>query len=435
MVLRELDISAAAGDNMREDKNRTRLRCGLVGRSLGHSFSPEIHAKIAGLSGIDYEYSIFERQPEELEDFIREGDWIGLNVTIPYKEDVMRFCDEIAQEAREIGAVNTLIKKNGKIFGYNTDYFGFKRSLEETGVKVDGKIAAVLGSGGASKAVQKVLRDMGAARIDVVSRKGELNYENLKERRDAEILVNTTPVGMYPNTGISAVFPASFPMLEWAVDVIYNPLRTNFLCQAKKAGINTLSGMKMLVWQAVSAAELFFEAKIDGKVAKSIESELIFDKQNFVFIGMPGAGKTTIGSIVASELGREFYDVDEMIVAMEGKSIPEIFAEGGEEAFRRCETEVIAELSKVTGAVIACGGGVVTREENYYLLAENGRIIFLERDISQLSAEGRPISLAVPAEVLYNRRLPLYVGWADDMVMTGGRGPEEMASHIISMIR
>ncbi len=420
---------------MRTDDKGERLRCGLLGRSLGHSFSPEIHSRIAELAGINYDYSIFEKEPEQLADFLRQGDWAGMNVTIPYKETVMEFCDEIAQEALEIGAVNALVKKDGKIFGYNTDYFGFKRSLEEAGVRVAGKKTTVLGSGGASKAVCKVLRDMGAARVDVVSRTGTLNYENLKERRDAEILVNATPVGMYPKSGISAVFPASFPNLEWAVDVIYNPLRTNFLCQAKKAGIKTLSGMKMLIWQAVSAAELFLDEKIDDNVAKTIEDELVFEKQNYVLIGMPGVGKTTIGAIMAAELGRELYDVDEMIVAMEGKSIPEIFAEGGQEAFRRYESETIAELSKVTGAVIACGGGVVTREENYYALAENGHIIFLDRDISLLPTEGRPISQAVPAETLYRMRLPLYVGWADDMVKITNDEPEETALRIINMMR
>ncbi len=410
-------------------------RCGLLGRSLKHSFSPEIHARIAELTGIDYEYSIFEKEPEDVEDFVRNGDWIGLNVTIPYKETVMEFCDEIAAEAGEIGAVNTIVRRGGKVIGYNTDYFGFKKSLEEAGAQVGGKAVTVLGSGGASKAVCKALRDLGAARIDIVSRTGKLNYENLKERRDGEILVNTTPVGMYPNTGRSAVFPASFPNLEWAVDVIYNPLRTNFLCQAKKAGINNLSGMKMLVLQALSTAELFFDRKIDSKVAENIEAELIFNKQNYVFIGMPGVGKTTIGAILAAELNRPFYDVDEMVVAMEGKTIPEIFAEGGEDAFRRCESEVVAELSKVTGAVIACGGGIVTREENYYGLAENGRIIFLDRDITSLSAEGRPISQAVPAGILYRKRLPLYTGWADDRVKIQKEAPEETVSRIINMLK
>ena len=421
-------------NNENESETQT-PRCGLLGRSLKHSFSPEIHARIGELTGIDYQYSIFEKEPQEVEAFVRNGDWTGLNVTIPYKETVMKFCDEIAPEAREIGAVNTLVKCEGKIIGYNTDYFGFKKSLEEAGGEVKGKKTTVLGSGGASKAVCKALRDLGAAEIDIVTRTGKLNYENLKQRRDAEILVNTTPVGMYPNTGRSVVFPAGFPKLEWAVDVIYNPLRTNFLCQAKKAGINTLSGMKMLVLQAISTAELFFDRKIDSKVAETIEAELIFNKQNYVLIGMPGVGKTTIGTILAAELDRPFYDADDMVTVTEGKTIPEIFAEGGEEAFRRCESEVISEVSKVTGAVIACGGGVVTREENYYALAENGRIIFLDRDIALLSAEGRPISQAVPAEILYRRRLPLYTGWADDRVEIQNEAPEETVLQIINMLK
>ena len=409
--------------------------CGLLGRSLKHSFSPEIHHRIAELTGIDYSYVIYEKEPEEVETFIKEGDWTGLNVTIPYKETVMEFCDEIAPEAREIGAVNTLVKRDGKIFGYNTDYYGFRRSLEISGVEITGKKTIVLGSGGASKAVCKALKDMGAASVDVVSRTGKLNYENLNERRDAEILVNTTPVGMYPNTGISAVFPASFPKIEWAIDIIYNPLRTNFLCQATKAGINSLSGMKMLVFQAVAAAEFFLGTEIDKEVALAIDSELSFSKKNCVLIGMPGVGKTTVGQILASELGRDFYDVDEMIVAMEGRTIPEIFAEEGEEGFRRYESEAIREVSKVTGTVIACGGGVITREENYYELAENGHIVFLDRDINLLSSDGRPISQAIPAAILYKQRLPLYTAWADDMVKMAGGSPEEAAMQIIELMK
>lgn len=417
-------------ENLRE-KN---ICCGLLGRSLKHSFSPEIHHRIAELTGIPYAYSIFEKEPEEVGDFLQNGDWTGLNVTIPYKERVMEFCDEISEEARQIGAVNTLVRREGKIFGYNTDYFGFRKSLEQTCVEVRGSKATVLGSGGASKAVCRVLEDMGASRVDVVSRTGKLNYENLREHKDADILVNTTPVGMYPNNGRAPVFPASFPNLKWAVDVIYNPLRTNFLCQAKKAGIEELSGMKMLVLQAAASAELFLDTKISGSVTAKIESELVASKRNIVLIGMPGAGKTTIGTILAAELGCSFYDTDEMIIAMEGKSIPEIFAEEGEDVFRRIEAEAVSEVSKVTGAVISCGGGVVTREENYYPLAENGLIVFLNRDISLLSAVGRPVSQAVPPERLYRMRLPLYRSWCDAEIEITDYTPEEAAAHIIDML-
>lgn len=411
------------------------MKSGLLGGRLGHSFSPEIHRRIGELTGKPYEYKLYEKKPEEIEEFLKNGDWDGLNVTIPYKETVMAYCDELSEEARAIGAVNTLVRRDGKIVGYNTDYTGFRKSLEQNGVAVSGARTMVLGSGGASKAVCHVLKDMGAACVKLVSRSGELNYENLSQHKDAEILVNTTPVGMYPNTGEAAVFPGTFPSLKWAVDIIYNPLRTNFLCQAKKAGINYMSGLAMLVLQAVAASEIFWGEKISASVGRQIERELSAEKENIVLIGMPGVGKTTTGTALASELGRPFYDIDEMIVSMAGKSIPEIFAEDGEDAFRQAESEAAGELSKVTGAVIACGGGVVNREENYYTLAENGHIVFLNRDISLLPTDGRPVSQAVPLERLYRIRLPLYRSWCDDEIEITGNSPEETAAHIMDMLQ
>ena len=231
------------------------------------------------------------------------------------------------------------------------------------------------------------------------------------------------------------MFPGTFPNLKWAVDVIYNPLRTNFLCQAKKAGINYMSGLAMLVLQALAAAEIFWDETISASVGRQIERELTAEKENIVLIGMPGVGKTTTGIALASELGRPFYDIDEMIVSLAGKSIPEIFTEDGEDAFRQAESEAARELSKVTGAVIACGGGVVNREENYYTLAENGHIVFLNRDISLLPTDGRPVSQAVPPERLYRIRLPLYRSWCDDEIEITGNSPEETAAHIMDMLQ
>lgn len=409
---------------------------GLLGASLKHSFSPEIHKKIGTLTERPYSYVLFEKKEEELEEFLKYGAWNGLNVTIPYKQTVMPYCDELSEEAKAIGAVNTLIKRNGRIYGHNTDYTGFKKSLQQHGVPVRSSKALILGSGGASKAVYRVLCDMGAERVEIVSRNGELNYDNVYELRgsDTQIIVNATPVGMYPNNGKSPIFPGNFPKLEFAADLIYNPLRTNFLCQAKKSCIEYMSGMKMLVLQAAASAELFLGCKVSVAVTEQIEKELSLDKKNIVLIGMPGVGKTTVGGILAGELSRSFYDVDEMIERMAGKSIPQIFADEGEAAFRQTETEAVAELSKLTGAVIACGGGVVTREENYYPLAENGYIVFLNRDISLLSTAGRPVSQAVPAERLYRMRLPLYRSWCDDEIEITDYTPEAAAAHIIAML-
>lgn len=411
-------------------------RYGLLGASLKHSFSPEIHKKMGTLIGCPYPYVLFEKKEDELEEFLKYGEWNGLNVTIPYKKAVMPYCDELSAEAKTIGAVNTLVRRDGKIYGYNTDYTGFKKSLQHNGVAVRGSRALILGSGGASKAVYRVLCDMGAERVEIVSRNGELNYDNVYEFRgsDTQIMVNATPVGMYPNNGKSPIFPGNFSNLKLAADLIYNPLRTNFLCQAKKSCIEYMSGMKMLVLQAAASAELFLSRKVSVAVTEQIERELSMDKKNIVLIGMPGTGKTTVGGILAGELSRSFYDIDEMIVAMAGKSIPQIFADDGEEAFRQIESEAVVEVSKVTGAVIACGGGVVTREENYYPLAENGHIVFLNRDISLLSTVGRPVSQAVSAERLYRMRLPMYRSWCDDEIEITEYTPETAALHIIDML-
>ena len=421
------DICARASEN---------ARYGLLGASLKHSFSPEIHKRIGMLIGCPYDYILFEKQEDEIEDFLKHGAWKGLNVTIPYKQTVMRHCDELSAEARAIGAVNTLIKRDGRIYGYNTDYSGFKKSLQQHAAPVRGSKALILGSGGASKAVYRVLCDMGAERVEIVSRNAELNYDNVCKLRgaDTQLIVNATPVGMYPNNGKSPIFLGNFPKLEFAADLIYNPLRTNFLCQAKRACIEYMSGMKMLVLQATAAAELFLDRSISIAVSEQIEKELSREKKNIVLIGMPGVGKTTVGGILAGELVKSFYDVDELIETMAGKSIPQIFADEGQAAFRQLETEAVAELSKLTGAVIACGGGVVTREENYYPLAENGHIVFLNRDISLLSTVGRPVSQAVPVERLYRMRLPLYRSWCDDEIEITDYMPEAAAAHIIDML-
>lgn len=405
---------------------------GLLGRKLGHSFSPEIH-RMLGQWSEPYDYGIFEVEPENLEAFIREGQWSGLNVTIPYKTDVMKWCDEISPEAQRIGAVNTLVRRGNKIYGYNTDYTGFRRTVEMSGARIEGEKCIVLGSGGASKTVVLVLKDLGAREVVVVSRDGKTgcDYKGLSAHYDATVMVNTTPVGMYPNTGKSAAYPGTFPRLEWAFDLIYNPLRTNFLCQAKKSDIEPVNGLKMLVAQARASAELFLGREIAEEALERIEAALRNEKENLVLIGMPGCGKSTVGQVLAARLGRKLIDMDERIVAQAGMSIPDIFAAGGEDGFRRIEMAVAESLRHETGAVIACGGGVVTREENYYALAENGRIIFLNRPIDVLPTDGRPISQSVPLARLYQQRLPLYQSWADLEVENQGVTVDEVAEQIL----
>ena len=270
--------------------------------------------------------------------------------------------------------------------------------------------------------------------MTVVSRSGDVNYTNASQQQDAEILVNTTPIGMYPNNGQAPLYPGSFTRLQWAVDVIYNPLRTNLLCQANKAGMETVGGLGMLIGQGIAAAELFLGRAIPQTIGAKIEKDMLLEKENIVLIGMPGVGKTTVGMEIADRMGREFYDIDQMIVYDDGREIPQIFAEEGEAYFRQLEQKIVLSLANVTGAVIACGGGVVTREENYYALAENGRLIFLNRDLTMLPTDGRPISQAVPLARLYRMRLPLYRSWCDAELTITGMQPDEAARHIIDML-
>ncbi|MBR3706682.1 MAG: hypothetical protein IKM19_06905 [Firmicutes bacterium] len=416
---------------MRENKRPF----GLLGRKLGHSFSPQIHKAIGEAAGHPYDYVLFEKEPEELETFLRGDEWEGLNVTVPYKEAVIPFLDELAQEAEEIGAVNTIVRHNGKIIGYNTDYFGFGRMLDNTCESLDGRKVLILGDGGASKAVQAVVKSMSPEETVVMCRKGPVTFSDVAEHRDASMIINTTPVGMYPKTGDSLVFPGSFPDLKWAVDLIYNPLRTNFLCQAQKCGINAVNGLEMLVSQAMFAAMLFMQYVPDNRdeIVDRIVADIRMEKQNITLIGMPGAGKTTIGKILAEKLDRPIFDTDAMIVEKEGRQIPDIFKDDGEEYFRDLETWAACELEHNTGSVISCGGGIIKKEENYYFLAPNSFIVFLNRDITQLPVDGRPLSIANPLERLYKDRLPLYRSWCDAEILMDGKTPEEVAEEILEL--
>lgn len=408
---------------------------GLVGRKLGHSYSPQIHRQIGEAAGRTYDYLLFEKEPEELEAFIKGGEWEGLNVTVPYKEAVIPFLDELSEEAAAVGAVNTIVRKDGRLIGYNTDYYGFMHTLDANHVHVGGAKCLVLGSGGASKAVCAVLRDMGAGRVVVMSRRGEVTYDDLADHKDADILVNATPVGMYPDTEKSPVYPGTFTRLKWVVDLIYNPLRTNLLCQAKKSFMEPVSGLQMLASQAVYSYMLFTDRVVEDidKITEEIADKMRQKKQNILLIGMPGTGKTTVGTILADMLSKEIYDTDEMVAARDGRTIPEIFEEDGEEYFRDLESAAVWELSDRTGIIISAGGGIITREENYYALAKNSFIVFLNRGTEGLSAEGRPLSQSQPLERLYQMRLPLYRSWCDAEVDMNGLTPEQTAEKILAI--
>lgn len=385
------------------------LKCGLLGEKLGHSYSPQIHSMLA-----DYEYKLFEKSPEELEDFLKSGEFDGLNVTIPYKKSVMPYCAELSPTAAQIGSVNTIVRRSdGSLYGDNTDAFGFENLIVHNGIEVKGKKALVLGTGGASVTAQAVLKNLGASEVVVISRKGEDNYENIAKHADAEIIANTTPVGMYPNNGKAAVDLTQFPKLSGVLDVVYNPARTALLLQAEKLCIPCAGGLYMLVSQAKRSCELFTGKSIPDSEIDRIERVLSHQMQNIVIIGMPGSGKTAVSTMLAERLGRKIFDTDTMVSEKAGVTIPEIFAAQGEAGFRKLETEATAEVGKLSGNIISTGGGVVTVADNYELLHQNGVIVWIERDTNKLARDGRPISLSSDLNELYAARLPLYERFAD----------------------
>ena len=396
------------------------MQCGLLGRKLGHSYSPQIHRMLG-----DYSFVLFEKEPQELEGFLKNGDFAGLNVTIPYKKDVIPFLDALSPVAQRLGAVNTIVRRaDGTLIGHNTDYFGFRYLVKQSGLEAAGKKVLVLGSGGASNTAVAVLRELGA-QVVIISRSGENNYSNLHLHADASAIVNTTPVGMYPNTGISPIDLAVFPRLEGVLDVVYNPARTQILLDAESRGLVAMNGLWMLVAQAKESAEWFTGSAIaDSKIAR-IHHSLRCQMENIVLIGMPGCGKTTIGKLLAQRTGKKFMDADEALEARVGRRIPDIIPQDGEAAFRQMETDTLAELGKQSGLVIATGGGCVTQERNYPLLHQNGTILWLTRSIDKLPTNGRPLSQAGKLPQMFETRRPLYARFADGVISNDG--PEEAA--------
>lgn len=390
------------------------MRCGLLGRRLGHSYSPQIHGWLGA-----YPYVLFEKEPEEIEDFLKSGDFTGINVTVPYKQAVISHLDELSPLAQRLGAVNTVVRRGGKLIGHNTDYFGFLTMVRASGLDVSGKKVLVLGSGGASHTAVSVLKELGS-RVVVISRSGEHNYQNLHLHADAAMIVNTTPVGMYPKVGVSPLDLSRFPQLEGVLDVVYNPARTQLLLDAEKRGIVAMNGLLMLVAQAKEAAEWFTGAPIDDGVIPTIHGALRQKMENIILIGMPGCGKSTVGLQLAKRLGREFVDADGALEARFGRRIAEIIPADGEAAFRAMETETLSALGKQSGLVIATGGGCVTQTANYPLLHQNGSCFWLKRELNRLPTDGRPLSQATKPEQLYALRRPMYEAFADFSVENNG---------------
>ena len=390
----------------------TKIRAGLIGAKLGHSFSPRIHAALA-----DYPYRLIELEEAQVGEFLQNGDFDCLNVTIPYKKTVIPYLAEISPAAARIGAVNTILRRaDGTLYGHNTDYEGFSDLVADCGVPLQGKKVLVLGSGGASRTAVTVATDMGAACVTVISRNGADNYDNLDRHADAQIIINATPVGMYPHNGEAPLSLDTFPQLEAVLDMIYNPARTALLLQAEEKGIPHRNGLLMLVSQARRAAELFLHTAIGDNEVKSVTEAIAADTENIILIGMPGCGKSTLGKRLAAQLGRTFVDCDEEIVRAAGCTIPHIFETEGEIGFRARESAVLADVCKKSGRVIATGGGVVTQARNYPLMHQNGRILFLDVDPTHLPTDGRPLSQKRSPAVLYRERLPLYRGMADRII-------------------
>lgn len=411
----------------------TKFKSGLLGEKLGHSFSPQIHGCLA-----DYSYTLFEKSPEEAEAFLRSGDFDGINVTIPYKKLAFSLCDEVSEVASKIGSVNTVVKNGNKIKGYNTDYYGFTYLVKKAGFDVSKGKTLVLGSGGSSVMACAALRDLGSTQVIVISRAGDNNYSNIYDlHSDASFIVNTTPMGMYPKNGVSAVELDRFPSCMGVIDIIFNPAKTKLLLDAERLGIPYINGLPMLVAQAKQASEIFtgcnYSDGLDSsEIIDRITSQIESETKNIILIGMPGCGKSTVGEMLAAKISRSFIDIDWEIEKRIQMSICDFFAKHGEPAFRKIESEVLDEFTRKSSLIISTGGGVIKNPNNLPLLKQNGIIVLLNRPVEQLATDGRPISMSCSLEKLANERLPIYNAWKDYSVDCST--PDTTADKIISVI-
>ncbi len=413
------------------------MQYGCIGEKLSHSFSKEIHALIG-----DYSYEIKEIAREELQAFMTCADFLGINVTIPYKEEVIPYLDFIDDSARTIGAVNTIVKREGKLFGYNTDFYGMLLLIRRMGVSADGKKAAILGTGGTAKTARAVLTHLGAGEIITVGRRekeGVISYTELYEKHsDTDIIVNTTPCGMYPyadgseERAASAVDISRFPSLAAVLDAVYNPLSTDLVLSGREREIPSEGGLYMLVAQAVRASEMFFNTEYDRETCERLYKKILDGKQNTVLIGMPTSGKSTVGRILSEMTGKPFIDTDDVVREKIGMEITDFFRKNGESAFRDVESEAVREVSALGGYIIATGGGVILRDENVMRLRRNGKLFFLDRPLSKLIPSGdRPLAFDVDAiKRRYEERYDRYLSSADIRIDIK-EDPEGVARRII----
>ena len=380
----------------------------LIAKKLSHSFSKPIHNELS-----DYSYEYKELTEEEVVPFLEKKEFDGMNVTIPYKETVMPCLDYISPEAQKIGSVNTIVKKDGKLYGYNTDYYGFCYEIKEAGADLKDRDVVILGTGGTAKTAYCVACDMGAKSVCMVT-SAQLRAGDVEKYHDAQIVINATPVGMYPNTLVAPVNIADFTKCEAVLDVIYNPSKTQLIMDAQRLGIKTANGLGMLVAQAKKACELFENRDVDESEIARIRSIIENKTKNIILVGMPGCGKSTVGRELAKRLGREFIDNDEEI-SKRGKTPAQLIKEDGEEKMREVESEVLAEFCKKSSLVIATGGGAVTKERNFDIITQNATVVFIERPLKHLSTRGRPLSQGgiETLEKMYGVRYPLYKKIAD----------------------
>ena len=400
------------------------IEYGLLGETLGHSFSPQLHRAFGS-----YDYRLLPTPRDQLEQLFAQRQFLGLNVTMPYKQTVMPLCDEIDERAAQIGAINTVVNRDGRLVGYNTDIDGLLFMARRSGIELRGKKILILGSGGTSRTATTAARECGAEKVIIISRSGEHNYEHLSRHADADVIINTTPVGMFPNCGQSPVDLAQFSHLSGVLDVVYHPLRTALFMQAERMGIPCSCGLSMLTAQARRASELFTGTPISNEQTEKVLSALRRDLENIVLIGMPGCGKSTIAAALGEKTGRNVVDIDEMITRRAGLSTSEIFAVHGEAYFRALESDCIREVGQRTGIIISTGGGCVTRAENYAPLHQNGYIIHLMRDLDRLPTDGRPISRRTNAAELWAQRKAQYESFADCVIDNNG-SIEQTLAHI-----
>lgn len=403
------------------------MQYGLLGEKLGHSFSPQIHSALGAR-----DYGLIEIAQDKLEQYMTSKEFSAINVTIPYKQSVIPFCDCLSESAQAIGAVNTIVNRAGKLHGYNTDFAGFLYMAQRAGIDFADKKVLILGSGGTSKTASFAVNSKAAKSVHIVSRGGEVNYQNAHIlHSDADIIVNTTPIGMFPNCDAVPINLDLFPQLCGVLDVIYNPLTTRLVSEARSRGICAVNGLSMLVAQAKFAEELFFDRAIADAVCDKLVSQIDSQMRNIVLCGMPSCGKSSIGKTLARVMGRELIDIDECIVKKAGISIPEIFATFGETYFRRLESEVVASQCNFGSRIISLGGGSVLREDNRRAIRQNGYVVYLTRPIEDLVFDGRPLS--TDRDALYDMyvvRHPIYRE-VSDLVCENGSTKMAVANKII----